>query len=365
MIWYDLQELLPPVFAAVQSMYETAVAENEELKAAYSIRNAIFSNFFVQTCDVKTLQYWEQLLDIELFGTETIEERRAMILLYLVNNWQITKPFVEYQMEQFFGEGNYSFEYNPENNLIVDIHMYDASYNNVRRFLRWFEKVCPAHISWDNSVTYRSEETVDLSTNEICATIATCHATYDSPVFPTVHSYHGTQTAVSITPNASFNTGLEYDSGNLYVGETTDGQGNVTRYGWDAVEGSDYLDVFFYLNNAEEAKYFGANDYWGSAIIDQNDKSLLENFGVSVSLYGTSANAHYCVSRDNNTGFTFEPVGLYSGLRTGELSADMSNFHCAVGPYVKGSLYDGLCIWSDHAYTTLVLTWKCRITRNL
>lgn len=358
MIWYDLQELLPPVFAAVQSMYETAVAENEELKAAYSIRNAIFSNFFVQTCDVKTLQYWEQLLDIELFGTETIEERRAMILLYLVNNWQITKPFVENQMEQFFGEGNYSFEYNPENNLIVDIHMYDASYNNVRRFLRWFEKVCPAHISWDNSVTYRSEETVDLSTNEICATIATCHASYDGPVFPTVHSYHGTQTAVSIASNASFDTGMEYDSGNLYAGETDDGQGNVTRYGWNAVDGLEMIDVFFFyaLNQSTSspiAVQFSANDYWFAYVIDSDDRTELQSFGVAL----TQQDSKYLV-KGNNSQFAFEVLGLYSGVRTGDLSADLSNFYCETSP--GGELQ----IRNHAAYTTNTATWKCRITRN-
>lgn len=148
MRWYDLQDLLPPVYAGVQSMYETAVTENEELKAAYAVRDAIFANFFVQTCDIPTLQYWEQLLDIELYGGETPDERRATILLYLVNNWQITKPFVEYRMEQFFGEGNYSFDYSSTNNLVVDIRMYDANYNSIRRFLKWFEKVCTAHVQW-------------------------------------------------------------------------------------------------------------------------------------------------------------------------------------------------------------------------
>lgn len=125
----------------------------------------------------------------------------------------------------------------------------------------------------------------------------------------------------------------------------------------------DYLEVFFYLNNAEDAKTFGANDYWGSAIIDTNDKSLLENFGVNVSIYGASANAHYCVSRDANSNFSFQPIGLYSGIRTGDLQADMSNFYCAVGPNNTDSLYYGLCIWSIAAYNTNTLTWKCRITR--
>lgn len=59
----------------------------------------------------------------------------------------------------------------------------------------------------------------------------------DSP-FPVVCTHSGTQTAASIAPDASFDTGLQYYSSKLYIGETNDGQGNVTRYGWEAEEGT-------------------------------------------------------------------------------------------------------------------------------
>ena len=58
------------------------------------------------------------------------------------------------------------------------------------------------------------------------------------PPFPIVYSYSGTQTAASVAADTSFDTGLEYSSSELYIGETNDGQGNVTRYGWETVEGT-------------------------------------------------------------------------------------------------------------------------------
>lgn len=54
--------------------------------------------------------------------------------------------------------------------------------------------------------------------------------------FPVVCTHSGTQTATSIAADASFDTGLQYYSSKLYIGETNDGQGNVTRYGWECIE---------------------------------------------------------------------------------------------------------------------------------
>lgn len=47
MIWYDLQELLPPVYDGIRAMHETAATENEEFMGLYAIRSAIFANSFM------------------------------------------------------------------------------------------------------------------------------------------------------------------------------------------------------------------------------------------------------------------------------------------------------------------------------
>ena len=73
---------------------------------------------------------------------------------------------------------------------------------------------------------------------------------------PTVYSYSGTQTESSVAPDASIDTGLTYDSGNLYLGETNDGQGNATRYGWEAEEGPEYEEILMYLPGGETNKYY-------------------------------------------------------------------------------------------------------------
>lgn len=176
MRWYYMPELLPPVYAGIDSMRATAETEDTELRQFYAVRDTILANFFVQTCDVKTLQYWEQLLGIELDGGETIAQRRQMILMYLVANWQITKPYVEKVGIGYFGEGNFSVTYDPDNHLIVDIRMWNSDYNFVRRFVKWFERVCPAHIKWDAVPVFPSESIIASISRGMAANIAKCEA---------------------------------------------------------------------------------------------------------------------------------------------------------------------------------------------
>lgn len=165
MRWYDLPSLLPPVYANIKSMYATADTENTELLSVKASIKEILDNFFIQTCDEETLSEWERIIGIELYGDETIETRRKMVLLYLANNWQITAPYVKQQMLDLFGVGNYEFEYDPQNHLRVYLRIINASTNAIRRFTNWFCKVCPAHIKWGAVHAETSEAINEIPAN--------------------------------------------------------------------------------------------------------------------------------------------------------------------------------------------------------
>lgn len=163
MHWYDLPDLLPPVYRNIKSMFATADAENIELQRFRAFVTRIMDNFFVQTCDVQTIEYWETLLDIKLYGNPTLDERREMILLHLNNSDPITDPFVNQVMHNLFGQGNYTFEPRPEHPLSYIVEMYDTDYEHIERFLDWFYKVCPAHIALDVSHVERADGEIFVS----------------------------------------------------------------------------------------------------------------------------------------------------------------------------------------------------------
>lgn len=129
---------------------------------------------------------------------------------------------------------------------------------------------------------------------------------------------------------------------------------------------AEYIDVFLYLYYDGRSCTFGARDYWGSFIIDNEDKAALENFGISIVTVtsSTSAVTAEAVSYANNDQFTFEILGLYTGVRTGDAVADLSNFNIDRGPSNQEFYYPQNCIWSVNAYGVSVKTWKCRITKK-
>lgn len=163
MHWFDLPDLLPPIYRNIKSMDATAYVENIELLKLRAFIKRILDNFFVQTCDVQTIEYWEQLLDIKIYSDPTLENRRAMILLYLNNSDPITDPFVKQMMHDLFGAGNYTFEPKPEHPLSYMVEMFDASYDLVVRFVDWLYKVCPAHIELEVARAHRAYGEIFIS----------------------------------------------------------------------------------------------------------------------------------------------------------------------------------------------------------
>ena len=158
MHWYDLTELLPPVFRSIKSMFSAADSENTELLQFKATLNEIKENFFIQTCDEQTLKYWESLLNIKVYASETIEDRRQEIIRRLMNNQSITITYMRKVMDDLFGSGNYEILIDNDNPFIIYFSMFDVTIDKVEQFLLWFEEVCPAHIQWNGGHVERSEE---------------------------------------------------------------------------------------------------------------------------------------------------------------------------------------------------------------
>lgn len=164
MHWYDLTELFPPVFRNIKSMFSAAFSENEELLQVKTYFNEITENFFIQTCDEGTLKYWESLLNIKLYGGETIEERRRIIMLHLSNNQPITILYARKVMADLFGEGNFELYIDENDPFVLSITIFDTSIDKLETFLYWFEEVCPAHIQWEAGHVEKAESEFEVYT---------------------------------------------------------------------------------------------------------------------------------------------------------------------------------------------------------
>jgi hypothetical protein len=164
MYWFDIpDELLPPVYAAIKDMYAYARTLDTQLRDSIVDMGDVKSNFFIQACDEETLAYWESLLGIELYGGESLEDRRQMVLLYLNNRFPTSEAYIRHVMGELFGEDGYSLNINPNNPYKLDIQMFDTTYDAVKRFMRWFIRMCPAHLLFHANDTERATETLYIS----------------------------------------------------------------------------------------------------------------------------------------------------------------------------------------------------------
>lgn len=148
MKWYDLQDLLPEVYAKIASMYAASVTENEELKQLDAQSTRLYRNFFIQLCDAQTLQYWEEILDIPVDVELDSDVRRQRIINELSTKQAITIGFVRKVMRDLFGDGNYTFKYSETSNLVLEVEVRNSELERIEYFMKWFTKVCPAHIQW-------------------------------------------------------------------------------------------------------------------------------------------------------------------------------------------------------------------------
>ena len=88
MFWFDIaDELLPPVYRAIKDLYAYARTLDTELKESLANMMLVRENFFIQTCDLETIEYWELLLGDELYGEYTIEYSRKQILIDMTNRF--------------------------------------------------------------------------------------------------------------------------------------------------------------------------------------------------------------------------------------------------------------------------------------
>lgn len=105
MIKDDLINLLPDFFQNILEYPEIMKAYGGALQTAENNAEALKNNLFVQTCDVVTLQYWENLLNIEVPSGATIDDRRDAVLTALNSGQIVTRRGFYSLATNVFGRG--------------------------------------------------------------------------------------------------------------------------------------------------------------------------------------------------------------------------------------------------------------------
>lgn len=177
MRWFDIaDELLPPVYRAVKDVYYYAKSLNDEFLEYLSTAERILNNFFIQRCDIQTIEYWEDLLNITLHGSETIGNRRNSILNHLNNINPTTEPYVRSVIERMFPDDEYNLHFYVERGkqFDLDIDIFTTDNASLSEFKDWFNDMCPAHLNYLVSKAMEANVEREMVVNHGCLSAFQC-----------------------------------------------------------------------------------------------------------------------------------------------------------------------------------------------
>lgn len=389
MLWFDIADkLLPPVYRAIKDMYAYAKALNDEFLVYVNFMERILKNFFIQTCDLQTVEYWERLLGLTVTEGETIEERKQEILEHLNNQHAITEPYVREQIERFFPGNEYRlyFEDGKPYDLNIDIFSedIDAYRQALAIFWPWLNKMVPAHLktTMARAIDTEFDRPVVISHGHYTALLADIGLVERSQ--PPMVALGGTidtdsQTSVMAEIAQAFGAmeigapvrnpkdfDLQADSVPLDLGGAVI-PGEPVRNPKDfELSGLEPLNMVFgarwsvgFAIETWQEVQFSANDYWWSGVLNTTDKAKLENNGLAINNDSASPFAGNIGAVQYDPNRRCEVTALYQGIGENPVSFDASNFRCAKH---EGTNYDGaLVIANTDAFTTPIKSWGCRI----
>lgn len=132
----QLPEWFKPILEYIAIMEAYALPLSSFQNVAEQIRN----NFFIQTCDEATLQYWERILGLTIQTGDTLDYRRQRIMMRFNQVVPYTVWTLKDKLTELYGN-DYTLDVNEEENWIKifvtsDVHgavnmLFDLIHNYV------------------------------------------------------------------------------------------------------------------------------------------------------------------------------------------------------------------------------------------
>lgn len=150
----DLLQHLPEWFKPVLEYKEIMKAHGYSYSVVDGEARAMLMDFFIQTCDLETLRYYEKLLDIAYQSDQTIEERRAQVLALIGATQQFTEIYFRQRLAALVDD-DYSLTVDPVRS-VMDLSIGANRYAVLETIFRLCYSVVPAHIDINHAVAFFS-----------------------------------------------------------------------------------------------------------------------------------------------------------------------------------------------------------------
>lgn len=141
----NLIDYLPPVMKTYQEIKAVMHTEQPEFELAWDAADAVMRNLFVGDADEYGIQRWEGILSIPAKASDSLEARRARVLIRLNEYLPYTKRALERMLEAICGSDNYSFEVDDKKNFGISVKSESASINT--EVLSMLNRILPADLT--------------------------------------------------------------------------------------------------------------------------------------------------------------------------------------------------------------------------
>lgn len=152
----------------------------------------IAANNYIPTCDVTTLKFWEDLLEINVRPEDTLPVRRQRVIQKMALAVPYSMGYLTDLLTQMFGEDGYEYHVDPVACMIY-ITIRSADYSALSFLFDVIWDIIPAHLGVDAEQEVINDVNSDLHMSGIIQSI--CEQTiyyenvYDNPYGIVVGGY--------------------------------------------------------------------------------------------------------------------------------------------------------------------------------
>ena len=140
-----LFEELPDYFKPVLEFVQIQKAQGHALDLLEENIASIYANFFISTCDEKTIAYYEKILGIVCRFGDTLEYRRSRVM----QKFNITVPFsvrfLKERLNELYGQNGYQMEIDSKKS-ILSINITSDRYGAIDLLYELLWAVLPTHM---------------------------------------------------------------------------------------------------------------------------------------------------------------------------------------------------------------------------
>lgn len=160
----DLLSYIPDFLKEYEEMKVLQQVMNPEVQEMEEETQRLFANQFIADADSRSIRRYEEMLGMQHFSSESLEERRFKILSKWIRTIPYTRNVLKKRLDLLCGEEGYLLEVEPWKKIAVRVALKNkSSFLEVKELL---EEFVPCNMVIELQLLYNKHETLKRFTHQ-------------------------------------------------------------------------------------------------------------------------------------------------------------------------------------------------------